>query len=962
MRNIWKYILLGAISVLASLPNLSAQYKLTGSEPAGISWRQISGEHFDVIYPSGTDSLARRYLYLFEKYRHTDLEGLQTDTPKLPIVLHPYNINSNGMVVWAPKRIEIETTPSFNSFSSQNWETQLALHEGRHIGQMSIYTKGFFKVLYYLVGEQSIAFGVGLYPSQNILEGDAVQNETDFSEEGRGRRADFLKYYRASWLSGDHRSFQRWRLGSDINYTPNLYASGYILTSAMRYNSGNYYATGDYMNTQQKLFWRIFSNSSRSFREASGLTAEENWKLADSLYTSIWREEYEERKPFSHYDHLLTKRGKYYTEITNPVPFGSDVLVKKSGMDVSKQLGIVHLDGTQRKIRPFSSNASRFLPIDDSTILFSEVIPGKRWEHESFSIIRTYDLKHNRFRNITENTRYFNPIPGRDKSELFAVEYLVHGGSLVVEIDSRDGSVKKTFSAPEGAQIVEVALLENTLYATAITEDGLGIIKKCLDDAEPWATVVEPQSRNISDLKSVGISALYFVSALDGVDNIYSLYPEDGSLWRLSSSRFGAKDPYYDTRSKVLYYSEYDRKGYAPVSTPLDSLLWEKADFRSAAPWAIADSLAEQAQKYVQPLSDDADTLLFMATQHLESTPYSKARHLFHVHSWAPVYVGVNKIMKSTYEHFYDIVAPGVTVISQNTLGTAVATAGYSYHRGFHAGHFTFEYSGFHPKIELSIDLNDRHKVVTTYTSNKTERDTLNKPAVDIKALLYYPMNLSRSGWYSALTPQLQYKFSNDEYSLYGEKYVYRKSLLVGANYYRVLPVPSTRIYPQWGFGANAFVRAMFNPGDRMGVMAYMNIYGYMPGIAGNHGLRLSACCQHQFSSLKTGYIQNIATLPRGYLHSPVLTNYFKFTADYAIPLYFVDGCNTALFYLRRIQLIPFLDLAYDTKLKDFMSYGCDALLDFHPLRISYNISVGVRYSHTITNQNHFNFLLNLGI
>jgi len=963
MRIFWRNTLLALLLCLLSFTGARAQYSLTGSDPSRLRWNILKGDHFDIVYPQEIDSLARRYLYNFEKTRTRNLEGLKVNTPKMPVILHPYNINSNGMVVWAPRRVELQTTPPFRPNSSQNWDYLLATHEGRHIGQITIYTKGFFRVLHYIAGEQSIAIGVGFYPSQFALEGDAVLNETDLSLEGRGRRADFLKYYRAAFHANERRTYQQWRLGSFIRYTPNSYAFGYLMMSTMRFNSGNYYATGDLMNYQRKYFWRVFSNSNVSYQKASGLTARKNWRVADSLYSAVWAREYEAHKPFTYYESLLAKRRKPYLEIINPLPTSVGVLASAGGMESANHLMRIDDSGKDRIEKAFPSNISEYIPFTDSTVLFAEVVPSPKWEHESYSILRTYDFVKDRFHNITRRTRFFNPAVGSSTDTVFAVEYPVEGNSNVVLVDSRSGKVLERIEGPEGGQIVNIAPLSGDLFATIITLKGQGIFRYN-GEKGGWDTFVEPQPKAIVDFKSDGDSLLYFVSDLDGVDNVYAISPEDTTLLRLTSARFGAKSPYIDKSAGLLYYSDYDSKGYIPVRAPLDSLQWKSFRFEDYAHNEIADALSYQAAAYAPEPTPKADSLLYSSILAKESQRYSKAGHLLRIHSWAPFYASVDKIMNFNYEHFYDLAAAGVTVISQNTLGTAVATAGYSYHGGFHAGHVYFRYAGWFPKFEFSADVNDRHKTVTdiTYANAKLDelvirQTTVDKPLVSLKGSVTFPINLSRSGWTSKLTPIMQFTFKNDEFSVLGHDYEFWKTMLVGVNYYRVRPVPKAKIFPRWGIGGNVDFRVASGVANDNGFMAYVNVYGYFPGIARNHGLKLTACYQKQYSQYSLGYIPNIASLPRGYTTDRILTNYNKLTADYAIPLYFVDGHTTFLYYMKRIQLIPFVDYAYDRQYKNFLSGGCDLLFDFNLFRISYNISLGVRYSRTLTGENHWNFL-----
>ena len=156
-----KYIFLSCLLLWSALP-AAAQYVLNGTAPANTRWSRIQGDHFDIIYPTEIDSLAREYLFSFEKTRNADLAGLHIETPHMPIILHPYQMNSNGMVVWAPRRLELYTTPMADPLYARDWVTQLAVHEGRHIGQMAHYTKGIYAVLNVLAGEQGSAVGVGL--------------------------------------------------------------------------------------------------------------------------------------------------------------------------------------------------------------------------------------------------------------------------------------------------------------------------------------------------------------------------------------------------------------------------------------------------------------------------------------------------------------------------------------------------------------------------------------------------------------------------------------------------------------------------------------------------------------------------------------------------------------------------------------------------------------------------------
>ncbi|MBO7269063.1 MAG: hypothetical protein J6U83_04825, partial [Bacteroidales bacterium] len=166
--------------------SLYGQYVINGGTPSAVKWMQLKGDTYKVIYPLGADSLAKRYLWLLEENNNAVMLGLGGIKPvKIPVILYNGTANSNGMVVWTPKRMELYTLPMRYSYPIR-WEEQLAVHESRHVGQMTHFTKGIYKLGSVLMGEQATPIGVGLYGPRWLLEGDAVIAETEFTNSGRG--------------------------------------------------------------------------------------------------------------------------------------------------------------------------------------------------------------------------------------------------------------------------------------------------------------------------------------------------------------------------------------------------------------------------------------------------------------------------------------------------------------------------------------------------------------------------------------------------------------------------------------------------------------------------------------------------------------------------------------------------------------------------------------------------------
>jgi len=953
MRQIFRLSVILA-TFLLSAQEMAGQYYQLGADPASARWRRIRSDNFDIIYPEQIDSLARRYLFLFEKNRDLNNAGLRIETPKVPLILHPWEVESNGTVVWAPKRAELYTTPPYNNTYAQNWEEQLSIHEGRHIGQMAHYTKGIFKFLNVLGGEQTIAVGVGFYPSRSFLEGDAVANETDFSRAGRGRSADFLMYYRAAFDAGDYRKYDRWKFGSQIKYTPNRYAFGYLLMTAHRTRSGNYFMTGDVMDKQVEWWYDVLNVSHRSYKYATGYTNRQNYRYIANVLDSTWKADALKREPFTETVSLLGKRERYYTDFTSVIPTDKGVLALKNGMEYSKYLVNIDKNGKAHNLSPFSASTSRLAYDGKNTILFSEVVPDLRWELRSYSILRSYDVKEGKFNDITYSTRYFNPSFTPSGKSAIAVEYKVEGGSSIVEVDLESGLTVKRVDAPTGYQLTEAVMSGETIYAVAVTADGMGIFKL---DEEGWKRVVKEQASQIRHLQACEDGKLRFVSDLCGVSDIYSLDPSDGSLKLDISAKFGTTTPYFT--KDTLYYGNFTHMGYRPVTAVISEENSKDASFDEPYIYELTEQMARQARDNTTPLTPAEETALKERIDNLESQKYSKIGHMFNLHSWAPFYANIDRIMDLSFEHIYQLAAPGVTLISQNNLGTLVTTGGYAYHGGFHSGHVNVNYSGLYPVMELAVDYNDRK---STHTFIDSERnyliDTLDTPAIDVSANIYLPFNFSKGGWNSGFIPQIKYTYSNDTYTIAGaSNNAWNQSVLYSARYYRVLSTPSAKLTPRWGFGIVTSIEQATGADDATGTLGYFNLYGYLPGITRNQGIKLSFSRQQQFQKKETCYLPNVASMPRGFKNR-ILRDYSKITIDYSIPIYLFEGTSSFLGYLKRFNLTPFADLAHDrtkgVKQPFLYSYGTVFTTKFHFLKFSWTFDVGVRYSRTSEKTNDF--------
>ena len=97
--------------LLASLP-ARAQFFSAGTDPGAVRWSSVRTENYRVIFPRGADSLARAYaLSLQMQYprvgRSIGYAPSEYCRRPMPVVLHSFTSYGNGMVMWAPRRMEL---------------------------------------------------------------------------------------------------------------------------------------------------------------------------------------------------------------------------------------------------------------------------------------------------------------------------------------------------------------------------------------------------------------------------------------------------------------------------------------------------------------------------------------------------------------------------------------------------------------------------------------------------------------------------------------------------------------------------------------------------------------------------------------------------------------------------------------------------------------------------------------
>ncbi len=947
-------ILLLIFTLSAQIVN--AQFYNQGSDPASIKWRSITSDKFQIIYPEHTDSLARRYLFQLES-DIGQVNKLQFIIKKpFPVILHPFNVNSNGLVVWAPKRAEFITTPPPTGGYSQLWDKQLSLHEQRHIFQMLNFERGLFKPLSYLFGEQVAGLGVGLYLSKWELEGDAVVSETEFSNSGRGRDPEFLLYYKAAFLSGDKRRLQNWSLGTLEFYEPDHYSFGYYFLSNLRYEFGN--NVFERMLNYRLKYPLDFNGSNNSYQKITGLKNKiEIFKHIQKKSIDEWQKEDSSKGPYTKFKEIV-KGVKNYENYSSLSLFPNDIIAAvRSDLDKISEIGIIDTTGIFRKL----TNAgiiNSCIKTSQHSIYWSESVPSTRWEQLSYSRIVEYDLQSNVRRYLTGKDRFYNPVPFNERL-LAVVEYSIGGTSSIVFIDKDSGKRVKNLRIPFEGQIKEVVACDNVLYFSFIDNSGINL---CSYDTNSGicSKIIRFEGKNISQISTDG-KTICFESDFDGRNNIFSYNPNSKEFKKLTNSRFAAIAPVLNSGGNLIYLN-YDIKGYHPVEVFKENFEGNRERFQQQGVDKIAEELSRQSEIYDIQSNDDSLNIL-------PSKKFVKTSHLLNIHSWSPIYYDVDELQTEPFSANEIPVKPGFMLMSQDLLSTTFAMAGYSYNNGFNAGHFRLKYRGLFPVIEVKADFNERKSL--NYYREELEDGKFaikskqsNHIWLNTRAQVYLPLNFSKGGRSRFLIPLLGIRYNNDSYLLDNDKNSTYMQIITGIQYYDVKNMAKRNIYPNNGFGLYGRYSETPGTGRYFGSMIYLSGYIYLPGVAVNQGLKVTARYQKQYVDGKYFYQDNVSSFVRGY------DNFYadeicSLGFNYVIPFYVSQHVMLSTLYIKRVQIIPFYDFATYVKHNtsgQIQSYGTDVLADFHLFGISFPFSGGFRYLLRDDKKSSFQFLLNMSL
>jgi hypothetical protein len=905
-----------------------------GNDPDGTTWSHISSSHFDVIFPDSIRDQGEHFSRLLNRVYIPASRSLSYLPRKVPVIMHPYNLQSNGMVVWAPSRMEIITTTPSNGYG-QMWLEQLAIHEYRHVVQTDMMNRGFTRVLYYLMGEQAVAFPSVLVKPW-LMEGDAVATETALSYTGRGRMPSFSMGLRTISLGGLSYSYDKLLLGSLKDYVPNHYEYGYQMTAYGRYKygedlwskifafAGNYPYTIFPLSIATKIYTGKFS---KNFH-----------KEAMYFLDSIWQRQQPQKldKPV-----MLVNKNKFdfWQSVSYSYPVklkGRYIFAQKSKLSRTPMLVKIDSNGDEEKVTVLGSVSSRFTGKSD-ILYWTEIRAAIRWEQQNYSELWSYDTNTESVKRLTKKTAYFSPAVNVE-GVVAVVDKHVSGEQSIILLNKQHEKEQEIARFPVGQSIHELEWVSAQNLAVLHTANQGLCIAMINTRNKEFTTLLEPTYSEISGLR-MSDSTLLFSSGYNGINNIYALNVQNKNIYQLSSAKYGAFDPVLDNSTHELVFSDYTTKGYKLSSLNADSLLWSKTNFDEPYQLPLAEHLSKLEHFKLDTAKLDTST---MAVK-----PYGKASHLFRFHSWSPFFYMSQDLIDGSANNM----GVGINLLSQNNLSTLIAELGYEHSPDFNAVHASIKYTGWFPVFEVSGSYGTRYRSCY-YLDGAPARQSLDLYG-KINLKTYVPLRFNRGNIQNLLQPYVQLQVNNDKIAedSYSDPHN-NFSASIGLSGQTSTQMAARDIYPRWAAAITIDLQSaplLEKYSQKISISGQVST----PGILPNNSLSLYFGYEKQQVPLL--FSTKLRT-PRGFSFSGgyAFPEIKSASASYTFPLWYPDLNVFGLVYIKRLRVSMFGDFlvakpdnsAYNSNL--YASFGYEALVDFHAFRFPRPmLSMGWRHSHT---------------
>jgi hypothetical protein len=287
--------------------------------------------------------------------------------------------------------------------------------------------------------------------------------------------------------------------------------------------------------------------------------------------------------------------------------------------------------------------------------------------------------------------------------------------------------------------------------------------------------------------------------------------------------------------------------------------------------------------------------------------------------------------------------------LSQNTLSTLFAGAGWEYDLNERTGKFyaDISYKGWYPVLTFRFDIGNRAGY-TRYKVNM-EKHRFTWQETNFKVNIGIPWNFTHGKYNRSLQPMIGASLIGIRHLATTPETFTNGNIL--SMDYRLTAAQYLRssqkdIYSPFGQAIEINFRNTPFGGNDMGSIFAAEANLYFPGILRHQGLWIYGAYQNRNENEKLSYsFANIIAYPRGYSDN-YDQDLVSVQINYMLPFWYPDFSAGSVIYLKRLKLNLFYDWANGLNPKTINTYqsmGGELTADFHLLRFAGPVEMGVR-------------------
>ena len=898
-------------------PAMDSQAQRLGYLPSKINWQRLKDDSLRIIFPEGQEENAKRAASLMLKLASVDPMAKDSRYKPISVILQPNTNVSNGYVGLAPYVSEFFIQPNENPFElgSLPWVDLLALHEYRHVQQVNAVNTGISHLVKVIFGDLAFSGMYGLAIANWLREGDAVNMETKWTSQGRGRLSRFTLAFREKCKEEERWSYYKLRNGSFKHFIPDHYPLGYLMKQYGNHVFGE--ATWDSIFREAPRMNPIYDPFSGVVKRYYGKSNRNLYLGAMDYYGAAWKAK--EVAEIEYPKVPLTEKNlqdEYFNMEYPDVDTNGNLYCVITTFDSTSAIFKIEPNGSRKKVVSLGTQLEHQFDHSNHRLVWAETRIDPRWIRQDKNVIVVYDELSRKKKDTLPVKGYFMPSLDANGNKIAALHTNLEGQYNLQIIDAVTGNVLLTLPNEENLYLSYPIFSEDSLHliATARNKEG----QMCLVKQNITSGIITPITQYSFDVigrpKEAG-PWIYLTGGYGELDQVYAVDKKEGIIYQVSGGNNAHYDPAWDPLKKDLVATEYEIKGNKIVRIPVVLNEWEMIH-------------QDNDIKYVAGAAD---------RNLLAETDSSRSYDIKHYSPWSNV-INLHSWLVTANDPIY-----GIELRANNTMNSVALAGGYEYNRNNKAfgPYFDARLGMWFPELAFGFN---RLEQKATNNFGETFRSIKDEIYGGVTLPFYFTPGVYNQILQFATNYNTGVYRQNPQQNETGNlKYDYAS--------YRLLLINARRRAhrqpnPSWGQRLN------LSYAHQVSGITIEQFYGRMdlslPSFKASNYIFLTG--EYLGQNLEPGSLQLGSSYGgvRG-IDLPDADENYRIGFTYGFPLLYPDVGFGNVGYIRRFRLQPFFDIGYTSdpqaESSTLKSTGVELLVDF-----SFNeFAIGFRFSRLLS-------------